>query len=477
MSRRFLRGRRAKAAALLCASAAALAALLAPVVAQSGATELDLDNANCFGHHAADVPPFKTTVHIVPDTLIQVPASGSFVYAVTITNAWKHEMLNTRVGLNLTRMPNVAFAGDEVPYQTTEQGTLPAGATSAPFEFPVGINATAIVVTLEGDPGPLSLNDFDLRVVAPSGRAFLGAADDSTTGLGGGNPASDRVEIDTATIQTEAGSTTGSVAAWNAFVTFAGGTTPQGGFSITIDVAYDITRNPVRFAAGPARLAPGESATFEFELAAGAVASGQLGIQAIGTAFYNHNDPQAVDFGNYSKSASVPFAIGTETLHAQALAGPGVAFLDPAQRVMRQWGFLLGFTGFFLVFPSLVLGGAFGTQSVRVMNRFSGSARQRVLWHNALSYVLLGIGVTHASLFLVETTYQWSVGLVWGGLTLAAFLGLAVTGALQTRLVKTYGYAAWRFSHFSMGFLALFFVILHVVVDGVDFQWLRDLMR
>lgn len=450
-----------------------LVPLLFPVLvaAQQGVTEIDLDLANCFGHHAADVPPFKTTMHVLPDTLVEVPASGPFTYVVTITNAWKHEMQNVRVGLDISKMPNVAFEGEELPFQAGVPGTVAFQEESEPVPFPVGVNATSLTVTLEGAPGALGVNDLDLIVAPPSGRTLFAASDQSTDALTGGAPWNEELVLDAEAIRNE--TAVSGAADWNARVAFPQGSGPDAEFTLTIDVAYDLTRNPERFVFGP-NLKVGESAEFRFELRAGGVSSGEIGVRAVGMAFYNHNDPQAVDNGNYSKTAKASLRIGSQFSRTQVQLGAGVVVLDPLQRVLRQYGFLLGFTGFFLIGPSLLLGGAFGTQTVRWMNQFSGSARQRVLWHNGLSYILLAIGVTHATIFLLETTYHWTVGVIWGGLTLSSFIGLGITGALQTRIVKTYGYSAWRFTHFMMGFLALFFAILHVVVDGVDFVWLRD---
>jgi hypothetical protein len=166
--------------------------------------------------------------------------------------------------------------------------------------------------------------------------------------------------------------------------------------------------------------------------------------------------------------------VGSTFRVASGPAGLATIGIDPFSRLERQWGFLLGWLGFFLVPPSLLLGGTFGSRSVRALNRFSGSARQRVLWHNALSYALLGVGLTHMTFFLLEVTYNYTIGLVWGSLTLAAILGLGVTGALQTRIAKQYGYATWRFTHFLLGMLVVVGLTLHVVVDGVDLQFLRD---
>lgn len=468
-----LTARRRAALALALVAAPALA-LVAPALAQAQdeVVEVDLDTANCFGHHAAETPPFRTTVMMLPQPLLEVPAGQEFDLPIQVQVAWKQEMQSLKIGLNLTEAPNLAFLGERDPVTTEAPGTVPLGG-SASVGFTIDdVNATELVVDLASAPPPLNANDLDLYVVSPGAAiTFNGTTheDNRLGGVRGGEPISyDSVRLGQADILD------GGLGEWNAVVVFPEGATPSADFTVRATVYYNASRSVETFIPVGRTLLAGEVTNVTFRLRAIAPGPLRLGLHSLGNAHYIHTDAQAVDDGNFSKKQWMEFQVGSAFRVASATAGPFDVAFDPGTKLLRQWGFLLGWLGFFLVPPSLVLGGTFGGRTVRALNARVGSARQRVLWHNALSYVLLGVGLTHMVVFLLEVTYHWTVGIVWGSLTLAAMLGLAVTGALQTRIAKTWGYATWRFTHFLMGMLVVAFVVLHVVVDGVDLQFLRD---
>jgi hypothetical protein len=125
---------------------------------------------------------------------------------------------------------------------------------------------------------------------------------------------------------------------------------------------------------------------------------------------------------------------------------------------------------------SLVLGGAFGRRNVLWVNDAVGSARLRVLWHNALSFLLLGFTLLHLVLFLYEGAFSWSVGMVWGGTSTLALIGLGITGGFQRRFARSLGYSTWRLLHIGMAVAFVATLLVHVTVDGVHFDWLRSLV-
>lgn len=471
--------RRALAGLLLVALPAA--GLLAAAVVQAQQDgfleEIDLDVANCFGHHAAESPPFRTTVIILPQPIAEVPANQEFDLPVQVQVAWKQEMRNLKVGINISGAPNLGFLGEKDPeiLPFPDQAITQGQAVQVPFA--VGDNATEVVVTLDGDAGPANAFDLDLFLLSPGAALRFNKTieDNAVQGAQRGDPVADeQLRLDQADILD------GGLGEWLAVVEFP--TTSTGlpnlpaptTFDLNVEVYYNASRQLETFVPVGRTLAAGEIANVTFRMRALAPGPVTIGVRSLGWAHYLHTDAQATDDGNFSKVQTMSFDVGsTFRVEAQGAGTVDVGF-DPLTKTMRQWGFLLGWLGFFLVPPSLLLGGTFGGGTVRALNKRVGSARQRVLWHNALSYVLLGVGLTHMTLFLVEVTYAWTVGMVWGGLTLAAMIGLAVTGALQTRIAKTWGYATWRFTHFLMGMLVVAFVALHVVVDGVDLQFLRD---
>lgn len=464
--------RRRALLAVLAVAAPALA-LLGPLAAQAqeaDVVEVDLDVANCFGHHSAETPPFRTTVLLTPQPLLEVPAGQEFDLPIQVQVAWKQEMRNLKIALNLSQAPNLAFVGEKEPLEQEFQDTAQLG-QELEFPFLVEDNATEAVVTLDGEQGIHRGNDLDLRVVSPGLvlRFNKTVEDNSIQGIREGrNIADEEVRL------TQDKLLDGGKGEWRAVVNLSQGDPLGAPFTLSVRVYYNSSRSVEAFVPVGRTLAAGEIANVTFRVRALAAGQAVVGVRSLGWAHYIHTDAQAVDDGNFSKTQTMSFAVGSSFRVQRGVAGVVDVGFDPATRLMRQWGFLLGWLGFFLIAPSLLLGGTFGGGTVRALNRFAGSARQRVLWHNALSYVLLAVGLTHMSLFLVEVTYPWTVGAVWGAMTLASIIGLGVTGALQLRIAKVWGYATWRFAHFLLGMLVVVGITLHLVVEGVDFQFLRD---
>jgi hypothetical protein len=465
--------RRARLGMLAVGMASAALLLLGPLAAlaqDTDAVEVDLNNAGCFGHHAAETPPFRTTVLLTPAPLQEVPAGQEFDFPVQVQVAWKQEMRNLKVGLNLSQAPNLAFTGGHDPFAKDTSDTLNLHDVKE-YPFRVEDGATAIDVVLDGDAAPLNADDLDLQVVAPGGNATYNKTleDNFLDGKNGVAVAHEEQHLDQAQILD------GGVGDWKARVTYADGLTPTEGFKLSVHVYYNASTSETVYIPVGRTLPAGAFANVTFRLKALGAGPATIGVESLGWAYYKHTDAQAVDNGNFSKSQSYAFTVGSKMRMASTQgAGVVVVGFDPLTKLERQWGFLLGWTGFFLVPPSLVLGGTFGGRTVRWLNTRVGAARQRVLWHNALSYVLLGVGLVHMTLFLLEATYNWTVGLVWGSLTMASMVGLGFTGALQNRIAKQYGYATWRFTHFLLGMLVIVFITLHVVVDGVDLKFVRD---
>jgi len=488
--RRFRLTRRRRIAAIALLVALPALGLLGPLLAMAQepefVDEVDLDSANCFGHHAAETPPFRTTVLLRPLPLAEVPAGQEFDLPVEVQVAWKQEMRAVKIGLNLSQAPNLGFVGEKDPFTQDVEGDVPVQG-SVDFQFPVEENATEMVVSLAGDEGATGGNDLDLFVLTPAGvqaNNRTATEDDSLT-----NGVQQHKQIaheEVRVLQTTL--LDGGVGQWTAKVTFPqnytgffpGGPTPPpvpgltDHFTLHLNVFYNSSRVEESYVSVGHPMAAGEVANVTFRLLAKSAGPVTLGVLSLGWAHYTHTDAQAVDDGNFSKSTLMRFVVGDKYVVSASSAGAVNIGFDPLSRLLRQYGFLLGWLGFFLIPPSLLLGGTFGAVSVRALNKFSGSARQRVLWHNALSYVLLGVGLTHMSVFLLEVTYNWTVGVVWGTLTLASIIGLGITGALQNRIAKSWGYGTWRFTHFLLGMLVILGIALHVVVDGVDLQFLRD---
>ncbi|MBI4393472.1 MAG: ferric reductase-like transmembrane domain-containing protein [Euryarchaeota archaeon] len=445
--------------------------------------EFDTTEANCIGHHSAEDPPLRTTMIVVPDSLSAVPAGSNFTYNVTVVNPWKHELLTPNATLNLTFAPSLVFLGDKLPYNDVNEEQM-ALSDERGFEFPVDDNATEIIADLVGEPGQTGTNDWTLTLYygtivpggAPVGADFPGNGYDTQDALTDASiePWHDQVRVnDTAFLQgaRSVPETTG----WIAAVSFdTGPPVAAANFKLVIDVFYNASKNPEKILLGPPILKPGESHTYTFDLRAGqAKGPVKLVYGAVGHPHYLHSTPQAVDDGVFIKQHLADFAVGDSFAQGTAIVATGIT-LDPLQKVMRAWGQVTGFSSLFLIVPSLILGGTFGQASVRTLNKAIGTARRRVLWHNSASFGLLGIAIIHTVLFIVESYYNWTFGLLWGGLATLAMVGLAITGIIQKRLIDDWGYNQWRFVHLSLGILTVFFSLVHTAIDGSHLQFLRE---
>ncbi|HVM45110.1 MAG TPA: ferric reductase-like transmembrane domain-containing protein, partial [Candidatus Thermoplasmatota archaeon] len=246
----------------------------------------------------------------------------------------------------------------------------------------------------------------------------------------------------------------------------------QGSYDLFTGVYYNVTGLVIM--PGPALLAPNEQHTFTFKLKVKDVEGLQrMRYGGVAVAYHEHTDKNIDNDGNYDKWNTMQFETGAQLrLSGEAFTvGPAVDTLGP---VFRRWGQVLGFAGAFLIIPSLVFGGTFGKSSVVTMNKWFGGPRRRVLFHNSMSFWLLGVALLHTLLFLYEAFWNWSHGLLWGGLALACMIGLGVTGATQRSFVARWGFNRWRFVHFAMGVLVVVFVLVHMLADGSHLAPIRS---
>lgn len=131
---------------------------------------------------------------------------------------------------------------------------------------------------------------------------------------------------------------------------------------------------------------------------------------------------------------------------------------------------VIGYVSGFLIVASIYTGGMFGKTSRRQLNSVFGTAKRRVAFHNFLSYGILLAAVVHTILFIfVESAFDWTKGIIWGGIAILAMLGLGVTGAVQVPMIRKWNYATWRWSHFYLAIATMVFTVVHIFLDGQNF--------
>ncbi len=135
---------------------------------------------------------------------------------------------------------------------------------------------------------------------------------------------------------------------------------------------------------------------------------------------------------------------------------------------------IIGYLSAVLILASIYTGGMFGKASRRQLNTVFGNAKRRVAFHNFLSYGIVLAALIHMIIFLFEAAYDWTLGIIWGGIAILAMFGLGVTGALQVPMIRKWNYAVWRWSHFYLSIGTIVFTIVHILLDGAHFVELQE---
>lgn len=437
----------------------------------------ELADAECYGHHKQE--GFRS-MDLFPKVVAEIPKGEPWEFELTIRNPWLHEVQDLRAYVNITDAPGLGFPGERDPEPFEHAGSAQASpsAHTVVQRMPIAVeaNATEIVVVVSGEAsaarttplGDLVGNDFDLRVESPAGEVVRTGPDPAT-----GNDVEDLQRSPTTYEEIHIGSddlVTHGTGEWTAVVSYRGAS--QAAYALEATVYYNLSRATQVVLPGPAKLGPGEEHVFTFNLNVRDEAALQaLRYGGISTAFHKHTDSNIGDHGLHNKWNTFTFETGSQLVIGSIVVDRGE--IDLLSPILRKWGQVLGFASSFLIIPSLVFGGTFGRSTVLKLNDWMGGARRRVLFHNSMSFWLLGLALLHMFLFLYEAFWGWSHGLVWGGLSLACMIGLGITGATQRSFVAKWGFARWRFVHFGMGILVFVFVLIHMVADGSHLAGVR----
>ncbi len=453
-----------------------LIALTVVVVAMGPAAwSQQIPRATCLDCHEAEGMRYAV---IQGTPYIEIPEGETQTLDVTVANPWLHDITGALVTVDLANASTVTFETPD-PLHLNESVTLGPGDDTATFPFEVEPGATGVVakMTQPEDQTGIGGIDIDTRLQFPEADTAHaepdGAADQSE--LGG-----ERREPGPATTVEQYASEGDNVATkgtgtWELILELESGP-PDTTAEVEIDVFYNVTRTQSRLYSET--IGPGGSGEVPFRIKGTEQGPAQVDIDVTLTSYYEHpTGIGAQDEGNHTMSSQLNFTVG-ETREVGD-AGPAVPPTPPISWKLnaRIWGEATGFIGLFMIPLALLLGGAFGRRNVLWANKITGSARLRVLWHNSLSFFLLGISLLHLVLFLYEEVYAWSVGMIWGGIGTLALIGLGITGGFQRRLARSMGYDKWRLWHIAMAVAFVASVLVHVLVDGAHFDVFRDWLR
>ncbi|HLF16739.1 MAG TPA: ferric reductase-like transmembrane domain-containing protein [Candidatus Thermoplasmatota archaeon] len=468
---------------------AILVAVAALAVAQRGGESgfVPEKATTCWPCHESWNPPLRSMYDIIPPPSAGASSGAGFDYTVRIRNPWLADLTYLEPTLDLSEAPSLAFAGGREPTDASVDGTLTVN-PSTPTEPQRGFvvvevpeGASSLRLTLTPGSSDAALGP-DLRMrIFPGATAPTGSPDTVVNEAGRG--AAEVFEVPGPAGFRSRGYGNWTVEAEYLAVDPATGTaqpTPGSSipFTVRAEARFDVSGESAQVLARRTQVAPDGSSLFSWHLlAVGEPEFGEYARLRVNTTSYFKHLPSsdADDYGNFTKSLDVA-----------VLGRDGGVFLEPQGLViaapqtvvgvsMARISEAVGYVSAFLLIASVWTGGMFGKASRRQLNRMYGSAKRRVAFHNVLSYGLTVAALAHTVLFVVETDYHWTVGLLLGGIGILAMLFLGVTGALQVPMIRRWNYATWRWSHYGLAVAAILFSALHMALDGQNlanwFQW------
>ena len=458
---------------LLLLLAAAGSAIAASHSDDSPKPEREVSCWECHNVAVGGSPPVSTFVDLTLPGARASPVGTPFDYTVQATNRWTAELLDVAVTMDLANAPSFGFATGALPIDETRTGAIaldparlaePQRGATEPVEITPGQGR--LVATLRPTGG--GQTDLALVVQGPDGAevarvdaAGANAAETLTLGA----DVLERVGPGDWTFLAEA-----------TVLSPERPTVPTGNsIPFEVEVNTEPGSKPLRQATVEAEgsLTAGKSAPITFRLVPLATPGpGETVALTTGAwVHFRHTTQPPDDDDNLTKPHPVPVQAvllgdlpGLTTPQTQVELptvhnGPTLVTISEA----------VGYATALLMTSSVTTGGMFGKASRRGLNHLFGAAKRRVAFHNFLSYGILLAGSIHMALFLLEGTYAWTAGMLWGGLAILALLGLGVTGAVQVPLIRAWGYNAWRWTHYGLAVAALLLTLAHGLLDGAHF--------
>jgi hypothetical protein len=454
-----------------------------------------IQQVQCWSCHSTtaykDYPPLKNFFTILPPASASGIPGEPFTYVIQVQNAWGADLRFVRPTLDLTEAPAIAFVSDVPPVSEQLLGVIPVNpqALQSPqrdtkaYEMPVGLTRLKVTLTPEdqGATGP----DLKLRITGPSGmtREVNQGQRASPPQTGAGVP--ETFILDTREQFAAFGYGNWTFVAETQVVPsdpaqLPGGSVPaqQYRYTLKIEASADaIEDRMLAIPIGGDPVKPGGSRAFTYNLVAlqEPEAEQTIRLWVDSWVHYSHDEsPPNPNDENVTREFSPPIKVEQGvTLTADtttAVVIPGVQNGATMATVSEA----IGYAATFLLISSVWTGGMFGKASRRQLNTVFGSAKRRVAFHNFLSYGIILAAVVHTVLFIIETAYYWTVGVIWGGAAILAMLGLGLTGAFQVQMIRKWSYGFWRWSHYGLAIAAIVFTLLHFLFDGVHFADLRE---
>ncbi|MFA5944680.1 MAG: ferric reductase-like transmembrane domain-containing protein [Candidatus Thermoplasmatota archaeon] len=450
-------------------------------------------DTSCWPCHVGWADPLKSFYNLIPPAEAGAPIGEEFDYVVQLQNPWLHDIKFIEPSLNLGPAPSLQFAGGPEPINSLQiQGAVViqpptdplqpfAGSTGfVPINIPLGVTYVDIILTPtdSAGTGPTLTMNLYTGTNEPAGNPVKTA---SATGPGG---AVEFQFITASDIAAVGGSGNWTVEAAIEDPTDLGAPAQGNRLPFTVTVNARAETSDVTTLIQPQNVNIAKRTSFLFTYRLKAISEPGpdevIGLGLNGTMYYQHDDSSTDDFANVTKQFEKPLKVqlapdGSGRVVVLAPADAGFVVAQPKNGAsIDTLSEVVGYLAAFLLISSVWTGGMFGKASRRQLNTVFGSAKRRVAFHNFLSYGILLFASVHTVLFILETAYYWTLGVLWGGLAILSMAGLGITGAWQVGMIRRWNYATWRWSHYGLAVAAIVFSLAHMALDGVHFAFVQE---
>ncbi|HUR61707.1 MAG TPA: ferric reductase-like transmembrane domain-containing protein [Candidatus Thermoplasmatota archaeon] len=463
---------------------------------QGGAHYVGVRDSSCWSCHASWTPPLKRSANLVPGDPVAGAVGSTIPYTVQVQNAWRTEIRAYVLTIDLRNAPSLNFASGQAPIKD-EVRQLVIPAANDPASLGSARQAdTRINITVPASSSSLVIAPQDTNpTTGPSLVGYMVGPDGNettypSTGPGKPIPVADPFTGRSGSFRVGArvlppnpsspSPTLPSVSQVPFTVTYSAEFNLEGLREVPISWQ---SPQPLPFpdkAVGKIQLVRG----LNFTVAKAAGDGESIRFWFNSTVHYTHvasPDPRAPGGGDWANWTQEPLEVPVK------LDGEKVR-LEPTSTVVERPTLIngptltttsevLGYAASFLIVSSIASGGMFGKASRRGMNNLFGSAKRRVAFHNFLSYGIILVALVHMVLFLIPGDFVWTRGLIWGGLSILAMLGLGVTGAMQVPMIRRWNYGTWRWTHYGMTVAVILFTILHMLLEGVHFGDVQEALN
>ncbi|UCE35982.1 MAG: ferric reductase-like transmembrane domain-containing protein [Thermoplasmata archaeon] len=378
----------------------------------------------------------------------EVPDNYDFEYKVIVRNTGEHKVQKLQTVMILSEAPNLkaTMEGGE-PYHEEMSGSVGIGGTQS-YSFPVTFGAVRAEIILDGDEGLHGRNNIDLAVTSPSGQEWISEE----------SGADEQISLDAGELER------GGAGDYDVTISyFIGG--PSISFTLTMDVEYSVEQQLLK---GP-DLGSGESHTFTWPLSSSEKGDNTVLIAVSGTAHHEHSeneDPLTTDSKDYTIEKSSNLKVGDKYVYEP----PKEEFQGSISILLleRVTGLLSGV----LLILSIGLCGYLKPISSWI-EKVTGGRASRIKWHCRVSLVLIFLSLLHGIMLPFSPHARSLKGLALGTTAFLALTALGYLGWQQKPLKKRLGMDTWSRLHLILTIAAVAIVVIHALLEGSDFAWLR----